>query len=95
MVGRTVWLVSLLALVTRARPARRRGRPRPRGGSRSPSGLTTTSIVHDAVTLSWDDSEDGSVTHYQVLRLDRDSDSLGVFAVIVFPACRRRGRAGG
>ena len=47
-----------------------------------PSGLAVVSVAHDAVSLSWDDPADASVTHYQVLRRDRDVDAPGVFATI-------------
>ena len=47
-----------------------------------PTGLTATSVSHDSVTLSWDDPDDASITHYQVLRRDRDADDPGVFDAI-------------
>ena len=47
-----------------------------------PTGLTATSVSHDGVTLSWDDPDDASITHYQVLRRDRDADDPGVFDAI-------------
>ena len=37
---------------------------------------------HDAVTLTWTASTDQSVTHYAILRRNRDTDALGVFHVI-------------
>ena len=33
---------------------------------------------HDAVTLTWTASTDQSVTHYAILRRNRDSDAVGV-----------------
>ena len=36
----------------------------------APTGLTTTSVSHDSVTLGWDDPDDGSITGYLVLRRD-------------------------
>ena len=40
------------------------------------------SAVHDEVALSWTASTDQTVTHYAVLRRNRDTDALGVFHVI-------------
>ena len=37
---------------------------------------------HDSVSLTWEASSDQTVTHYAVLRRDRDTDALGVFQVI-------------
>ena len=47
----------------------------------APDGLQAAA-EHDAVTLSWTASTDGTVTHYAVLRRNRDTDALGVFHVI-------------
>ena len=47
-----------------------------------PTGLTGT-VSHDAVSLSWDDPGDESVTGYQVLRRDKALHALGVFLVHV------------
>ena len=47
-----------------------------------PSGLSVVSVAHDSVALVWDDPGDASVTHYRVLRRDRDVDAVGVFATI-------------
>ena len=40
------------------------------------------SAEHDAVTLTWTASTDQTVTHYAILRRNRDTDALGVFHVI-------------
>ena len=40
------------------------------------------SAEHDAVTLTWTASTDQSVTHYAILRRNRDTDAVGVFHVI-------------
>ena len=40
------------------------------------------SASHDSVTLTWTASTDDSVTHYAVLRRDRNADASGVFHVI-------------
>ena len=46
-----------------------------------PTGLTT-SATHDAVTLTWDDPGDDSITHYEVYRRVTGQDSLGDFELI-------------
>ena len=50
--------------------------PKPAAPSR-PTGLTTTFISHNSVTLSWDDPGDSSITGYQVLRRFRDGVEYG------------------
>ena len=40
------------------------------------------SATHDSVSLTWETSSDQTVTHYAVLRRNRDTDALGVFQVI-------------
>ena len=40
------------------------------------------SASHDSVSLTWTASTDDSVTHYAVLRRDRNADASGVFHVI-------------
>ena len=40
------------------------------------------SATHDSVSLTWEASSDETVTHYAVLRRDRDRDASGVFHVI-------------
>ena len=42
-----------------------------------PTGLTATSVSHDAVSLAWDDAADATITGYQVLRRSRDGDAYG------------------
>ena len=53
-------------------------------GDAPPAQPTTlqASAEHDAVTLTWTASTDQTVTHYAILRRDRDTDALGVFHVI-------------
>ena len=53
------------------------------GGSvpAQPTGLSTEAS-HNAVALTWDDPGDDSITHYQVLRRDRDIHESGVFVTI-------------
>ena len=47
-----------------------------------PTGLTGT-VVHDEVSLTWNDPGNESITGYQILRLDRDVHGLGNFQVHV------------
>ena len=47
-----------------------------------PQGLTGT-VAHDAVSLTWDDPGDASITGYQILRRNRDVDAQGQFRVHV------------
>ena len=53
------------------------------GGSApaQPSGLSTEAF-YNYVDLTWDDPEDNSITHYQVLRRDRDIHDTGEFVTI-------------
>ena len=53
-------------------------------GSNPPAKPTNlqASAEHDAVTLTWTASTDQTVTHYAILRRNRDTDALGVFHVI-------------
>ena len=46
-----------------------------------PTGLSTEAS-HDRVNLTWDDPGDDSITHYQVLRRDRDAHASGEFVTI-------------
>ena len=43
----------------------------------APTGLTVGSASHDAVSLTWDDPGNDSITGYQVLRRSRDGDEYG------------------
>ena len=43
-----------------------------------PTGLTG-SAAHDAITLTWDDPGDDSITGYMILRRNRDADAEGHF----------------
>ena len=47
-----------------------------------PQGLTG-SVVHNAVSLTWDDPKDASITGYQILRRNRAVDAPGQFQVHV------------
>ena len=42
-----------------------------------PTGLTTSSVTHNSITLTWDDPGDSSITGYQVLRRSRDGEQYG------------------
>ena len=46
-----------------------------------PTGLSTEAS-HDRVNLTWDDPNDASITHYQVLRRDRAVHDTGEFVTI-------------
>ena len=46
-----------------------------------PTGLSTEAS-HDRVNLTWDDPNDDSITHYEVLRRDRDVHDTGEFVTI-------------
>ena len=46
-----------------------------------PTSLQATA-EHDSVALTWTASTDQTVTHYAVLRRNRDTDAVGVFQVI-------------
>ena len=46
-----------------------------------PTGLAAEAS-HDSVELTWDDPNDDSITHYQVLRRDRDIHDTGEFLTI-------------
>ena len=47
-----------------------------------PTGLTVTNVSHDSVALTWGDPNDESITHYRVLRRDRDVHDTGEFVTI-------------
>ena len=46
-----------------------------------PTGLSV-SVSHDAVTLTWDDPQDDSVTGYVILRRDRAIHPVGTFVTL-------------
>ena len=46
-----------------------------------PTGLTTAA-THEAVTMTWDDPGDDSITHYQVYRRETSEDAQGDFVLI-------------
>ena len=43
----------------------------------APTGLNTTSVSHDSITLAWNDPKDASITGYRILR-GADAASLAV-----------------
>ena len=47
-----------------------------------PGRPQATVVTHDYVTITWAESSDESVTHYAILRRNRDTDAAGVFHVI-------------
>ena len=47
-----------------------------------PMNVTARSVNHDSVTIGWTASSDQTVTHYAVLRRDRDKDAVGTFHVV-------------
>ena len=47
-----------------------------------PTGLSATPS-HDRVVLTWDDSQDNSITGYAILRRNRDTDAEGEFTELV------------
>ena len=47
-----------------------------------PTGLSTVSVSHDAVTLTWDNPQDDSITGYVILRRDREIHPVGTFVTI-------------
>ena len=49
----------------------------------APTGLTAPTVVHNSVTLSWDDPGDTSITGYRILRRDPVNQAPGVFSTIV------------
>ena len=46
-----------------------------------PTGLSAA-VSHDAVTLTWDDPQDDSITGYVILRRDREIHPVGTFVTI-------------
>ena len=47
-----------------------------------PTGLSAAAVSHDAVTLTWDDPQDDSITGYVILRRDRAIHPTGTFVTI-------------
>ena len=47
-----------------------------------PARPTAGTVSHDSVSLSWTDPADSSITGYQILRRNRDTDDAGAFTVI-------------
>ena len=47
-----------------------------------PMNVAARSVNHDSVTIGWTASTDQTVTHYAVLRRDRDNDAVGTFHVV-------------
>ena len=47
-----------------------------------PTGLSASSVAHDAVTLTWDNPQDDSITGYVILRRDREIHLVGTFVTI-------------
>ena len=47
-----------------------------------PARPTAGAVSHDSVTISWADPGDSSITGYQVLRRNRDTDAKGNFTII-------------
>ena len=47
-----------------------------------PTGLSAAVVSHDAVTLTWDDPQDDSITGYVILRRDRAIHPTGTFVTI-------------
>ncbi len=60
-------------------------------GNNPPAKPTSlqASAEHDAVALTWTAATDQTVTHYAILRRNRDTDAVGVFHVIKSNAGRR------
>ena len=48
-----------------------------------PTGLSLETATHDSITISWADAGDPSITGYQILRRDPNTDDHGVFAILV------------
>ena len=47
-----------------------------------PARPTVGAVSHDSVTISWADPGDSSITGYQILRRNRDTDAKGNFTII-------------
>ncbi len=70
-------LAALLALSLSGAPAQAQDGSVPG----KPTGLSSEAS-HDSVSLTWDDPGDGSITHYQVFRRDRDVHAAGEFVTV-------------
>ena len=60
-----------------------RWRSRPASSRQSGRRACARRVSHDAVSLSWDDPGDATISGYQILRRDRDLSPVGVFEVLV------------
>ena len=47
-----------------------------------PARPTAGAVSHDSVTISWADPGDSSITGYQILRRNRETDAKGNFTII-------------
>ena len=47
-----------------------------------PTGLSAAAVSHDAVTLTWDNPQDDTITGYVILRRDREIHPVGTFNII-------------
>ena len=73
-----VWVAVLTAILAPVALAQSPGLEPPE----RPQGLRAE-VSHDAVSLSWDDPGDATISGYQILRRDRDLSPVGVFEVLV------------
>ena len=73
-----LWVAVLTAVLAPAALAQSPGLEPPE----RPQGLRAE-VSHDAVSLSWDDPGDATISGYQILRRDRDRSPVGVFEVLV------------
>ena len=73
-----VWVAVLTAVLAPVALAQSPGLEPPE----RPQGLRAE-VSHDAVSLSWDDPGDATISGYQILRRDRDLSPVGVFEVLV------------
>ena len=56
--------------------------PAPEPVPSEPTGLTAPTVTHDSVSLSWNDPDDDSITHYKILRRNPQTDNPGQFTTI-------------
>ncbi len=73
-----LWVAVLMAVLAPVALAQSPGLEPPE----RPRGLRAE-VSHDAVSLSWDDPGDATISGYQILRRDRDRSPVGVFEVLV------------